>query len=167
MPNVYVQIFPVFLSHNATLALVRPALHPMPISPLLQRRVLPTRTLPTPRFRYSPVVQAGPFAFVSGLVALDAASGQLVGGGAYAETTQILANLRRLVDEMGWSLTQLLVARIFCADFSAFAEVNRAWDQFFADVVPPARTSVGVSALPLGALVEMEFQFVVDQPAAG
>ena len=138
----------------------------MSINPLPQRRVLPSRTLPTPRFRYSPVVQAGPFAFVSGLVALDAATGRLVVGGAHAETAQILANLKRLADEMGWSLDQLLVARIFCADFSAFAEVNRAWEEFFADVVPPARTSVGVSALPLGALVEMEFQFVVDQPAA-
>ena len=138
----------------------------MSINPLPQRRVLPSRTLPTPRFRYSPVVQAGPFAFVSGLVALDATTGRLIVGGAHAETAQILANLKRLADEMGWSLDQLLVARIFCADFSAFAEVNRAWEEFFADVVPPARTSVGVSALPLGALVEMEFQFVVDQPAA-
>jgi 2-iminobutanoate/2-iminopropanoate deaminase len=108
------------------------------------------------------VIQAGPFVFVSGLVALDADSGKLVWGGVYAETQQILANMKRLAQEKGWSLEQLLVVRVFCADFAAFADVNRAWDEFFADVVPPARTSVGVSALPLGALVEMEFQFLVD-----
>ena len=131
-----------------------------------QRRVLPSRTLPAQRFRYSPVVQAGAFAFVSGMVALDPATGGLVPGGAGAQTAQILANLGRLVDEMGWSLEQLVLARIFCADFAAFADVNRAWDEFFAAVTPPARTSVGVGALPLGALVEIEFQFLVE-PAPG
>lgn len=131
-------------------------------SSLFRREVLASESLPKPRFRYSPVIQAGPFVFVSGLVALDADSGKLVWGGVYAETQQILANMKRLAQEKGWSLEQLLVVRVFCADFAAFADVNRAWDEFFADVVPPARTSVGVSALPLGALVEMEFQFLVD-----
>jgi|TARA_B110000503_G_scaffold74055_1_gene114368 2-iminobutanoate/2-iminopropanoate deaminase len=129
---------------------------------LFKREVLTSEFLPKPRFRYSPVIKAGPFVFVSGLVALDADSGKLVLGGVYAETQQILANMKRLAQERGWSLEQLLVVRVFCADFAAFADVNRAWDEFFADVVPPTRTSVGVSALPLGALVEMEFQLLVD-----
>jgi 2-iminobutanoate/2-iminopropanoate deaminase len=137
----------------------------MPGSPSLPRRIVASRVLPAPRFRYSPVVQAGPFVFVSGMVALDADSGALVPGGAQAQTAQILANLRRLADEQGWSLGQLVLARIFCTDFGAFAEVNRAWEAFFGEEVPPARTSVGVSALPLGALVEIEFQFVVDPVA--
>lgn len=126
-----------------------------------KRVVLTSKSLPKPRFRYSPVIQAGPFVFVSGLVALDA-GGTLVGGGVYAETKQILANMKRLVQEMEWSLEQLVMVRVFCADFAAFADVNRAWEEFFLDIVPPARTSVGVSALPLGALVEMEFQLLVD-----
>jgi 2-iminobutanoate/2-iminopropanoate deaminase len=111
-------------------------------------------------------IAAGPFVFVSGLVGLDAASGALADGGAYGQTKQILANLMRLADEHGWSLEQLLMARIFCSDFSRFADINRAWDEAFEGIEPPARTSVGVDALPLGALVEMEFQFVVDQAAA-
>ena len=128
--------------------------------------MLSSRTLPAPRFRYSPVVQAGPFVFVSGLVALDASTGALCGGGAYAETLQILMNVKRLADEMGWSLEQLVLARVFCADFAKFPEVNLAWEEFFAERIPPGRTSVGVSALPLGALVEIEFQFLVERPAA-
>ena len=127
-----------------------------------KRVVLTSTSLPKPRFRYSPVIQAGPFVFVSGLVALDADSSTLVGGGVYAETKQILANMKRLVQEMEWSLEQLVMVRVFCADFAAFVDVNRAWEEFFVDIVPPARTSVGVSALPLGALVEMEFQLMVD-----
>lgn len=133
----------------------------MPEAPSPARRIIASRTLPAPRFAYSPVVQAGGFAFVSGLVGLDAAAGALAAGGAAAETTQILSNLRTLADEMGWSLDQLVIVRIFCSDFTRFAEVNRAWEAFFDGRVPPARTSVGVGALPIGALVEMEFQFVV------
>jgi 2-iminobutanoate/2-iminopropanoate deaminase len=133
---------------------------------LKQPAMLSSRTLPAPRFRYSPVVQAGPFVFVSGLVALDAGTGALFGGGAYAETLQILKNVKRLADEMGWSLEQLVLARVFCADFAKFPEVNLAWEEFFAEQIPPGRTSVGVSALPLGALVEIEFQFLVERPVA-
>ncbi len=77
----------------------------------------------------------------------------------------MLDNLHALAREHGWSLEQLVLVRLFCTDFSAFAEVNRAWEEFFAQVVPPTRTSVGVHALPLDALVEMEFQFVVAPPA--
>ncbi len=130
------------------------------------RRVIASRALPAPRFIYSPVVQAGPFAFVSGMVGLDSATGALVSGGTFEQTAQILANLQRLAEEQAWSLQQLVLARVFCTDFSAFAEVNRAWESFFADTVPPARTSVGVNALPLGALVEIEFQFLIEPTSA-
>ena len=122
------------------------------------RRIVASRVLPAPRFLYSPVVAAGPFVFVSGMVGLDDARGGLVTGGARAEAAQILANLKRLLDEQGWSLAHIAVARIFCSDFATFPEINAAWDECFDGVVPPARTSVGVSDLPLGALVEMEFQ---------
>jgi 2-iminobutanoate/2-iminopropanoate deaminase len=126
-----------------------------------RREVPVSAVLPTPRFRYSPVVIAGGFAFVSGLVGLDPRTGALAAGDVYAQSRQILENLDALCIERGWTLEQLVVARIYCADFSRFPEVNRAWEERFADVVPPARTSVGASALPLGALVEMEFQLVV------
>ena len=128
-----------------------------------RRELLVSRSLPAPRFRYSPVVRAGQQVFVSGMVGLDAATGGLVEGGAFEQTRRILANLAGLATEMGWALEQLVLARIYCADFGTFPDVNRAWEAFFATVAPPARTSVGVSALPLGALVEIEFQFIVDE----
>lgn len=138
------------------------------VVPALALRVaLPSRSLPAPRFRYSPVVRAGGQVFVSGMVALDAATGRLVPGGVFEQTQRILANLQGLVTEMGWSLEQLVLARVYCTDFESFPDLNRAWEAFFAAVEPPARTSVGVSALPLGAKVEIEFQFIVDpMPAA-
>jgi 2-iminobutanoate/2-iminopropanoate deaminase len=138
----------------------------MAAEPAFARCVLPSRTLPAPRFRYSPVLRAGPFVFVSGMVALDAQTGALVDGGTYAQTERILGNLGRLIEEMGWTREHVVLARIFCTDFSAFADVNRAWEAFFDGVVPPARTSVGVSALPLGALIEIEFQLLDSRSAA-
>ena len=126
------------------------------------RRVVASKALPAPRFHYSPVVVAGGFAFVAGMVGLDAESA-LVNGGAYAETAQVLSNMKRLAAEQAWPLEHLAFARIFCTDFSRFGEVNRAWEEAFAGVEPPARTSIGVAALPLGATVEIEFQFVVAE----
>ena len=132
------------------------------MSPTSPTRSLPaSRVLPAPRFRYSPVVLAGGFAFVSGLVGLEPGGTGLRPGGAYEEARQILANLRALAAEQGWSMEQLAMARVYCADFAEFAQVNRAWEEAFADIAPPARTSLGASGLPLGARVEMEFQFVV------
>ena len=128
------------------------------------RRVVASKALPAPRFHYSPVVIAGGFAFVAGMVGLDDKSA-LVGGGAYVETARILSNLKRLAAEQGWPLEHLALARVFCTDFGRFGEVNRAWEEAFAGIEPPARTSVGVAALPLGATVEIEFQFVVGKAA--
>lgn len=127
-----------------------------------RRAAIATQALPRPHFRYSPVVRVGPMVFVSGMVALDPLHGGLVDGDAGAQTARILANLRALMDEQGWTLSQLVLARVYCADFPAFGLVNQAWEAFFAGHEPPARTSLGVSALPLGALVEIEFQLVVS-----
>ncbi|MFO1274061.1 MAG: RidA family protein [Rubrivivax sp.] len=131
------------------------------VVPSAARSLITPTALPAPRFRYTPVVVAGGFAFVSGLVGLDAQTGALAEGGAYGQSRRILANLRALCEEQGWRLEQLVAARIYCADFAEFPEVNRAWEECFDAVAPPARTSVGVSALPLAARVEMEFQLVV------
>lgn len=128
-------------------------------------RAVASAVLPAPRFRYTPVLAAGPFVFISGMVGLDPQTGGLARGGTRAETAQILANLKALLVEQGWSIAQIVVARIYCSDFSAFAEINEVWEECFSGALPPTRTSVGVSALPLGAAVEMEFQLYVGHAA--
>jgi len=123
---------------------------------------LVSRALPAPHFAYSPVVRAGGFIFVSGMVGLDPAHGGLVDGGMAAEVQQILINLSELCKELTFGLEKLMLVRIYCADFSQFGVLNQHWQAFFEGRTPPARTSLGVDALPLGALVEMEFQFAID-----
>jgi 2-iminobutanoate/2-iminopropanoate deaminase len=127
------------------------------------RQILKTAALPQPRFRYSTVVCAHGFAFVSGLVGLDPSSGQLAKGGAGAETRQILNNFLALLAEQRWSLDQVVFARVFCSDFANFPAVNAEWEKVFASVQPPARTSVGVQQLPLQARVEIEFQIAISR----
>ena len=121
---------------------------------------LSSKNLPAPRFRYSPLVKAGPIYKTAGMIALDKDSGQLESGGVGAETTKILANLLGALPDFGLTLGDLVSANIYTTRMDQFAEVNRAWEAVFTqDIRPPARTSVGVSALPLGASVEIEFMF--------
>lgn len=116
--------------------------------------------LPRPRFRYSPVVKAGPWILFSGMIALDEATGALETGGPGPETRKILDNLKSALPDLSLTVHNMALARIFSTRFDQFPAINAAWEDFLADVRwAPARTSVGVSALPLGATVEMEFSF--------
>jgi len=131
------------------------------------RIAMQSSSIPAPRFRYSPCVKIGSSYQVSGMVALDPVSDTLVPGGPAAETACILSNLQRALPDYGLSLDELLIARIFTTRMDAFADINAAWEAVFSgDTVPPARTSVGVSALPLGACVEIEFSFVKSAVSA-
>lgn len=124
---------------------------------------LSSRNLPAPRFRYSPLIKAGPFYRTAGMVALDKDSGVLEAGGAGAETAKILANLLAALPDFGLGLADMVSANIYTTRMDRFADINRAWEAVFTDGVrPPARTSVGVSALPVGATVEIEFTFYRD-----
>jgi 2-iminobutanoate/2-iminopropanoate deaminase len=119
--------------------------------------------LPRPRFRYSPCVKAGPFYQVSGMLAIDPATDALEPGGPGAETRRILSNLVAALPDYGLSLADLMVARIFTTRLDLFGEINQAWEAFIAPgTVAPARTSVGVASLPIGASVEIEFGFYKD-----
>ncbi|MGR8950532.1 MAG: RidA family protein [Gammaproteobacteria bacterium] len=121
---------------------------------------LSSKNLPAPRFRYAPLVKSGPFYQTAGMIALDVASGEIESGGAGAETAKILDNLQAALPDFNLSLEDLISATIYTTDFASFPAINEAWEAVFAaDSRLPARTSIGVAALPLGALVEMEFRF--------
>jgi len=121
---------------------------------------LSSSNLPAPRFRYSPLIKAGPFYKTAGMIALDKDSGALEEGGAGAETAKILANLVQALPDFDISLAELVSATIYTTQFENFADINQAWEQVFTeDIRAPARTALGVSALPLQATVEIEFMF--------
>lgn len=123
------------------------------------RELITFKSTPAPRFRYTPCVRTGPFYEFSGMVGL-AGDGRLAVGGVEAETRQILRNLIAAAKELDLTLEHLASVNIFTTRFEEFPLINKVWEEFFTvDMPPPARTSVGVAALPLGAAVEMAFRF--------
>jgi len=123
------------------------------------RELITFKSTPAPKFRYSPCVKTGPFYEFSGMVGLTK-EGKLATGGVEGETRQILSNMVAAASEIGLKVTDMVVANIFTTKFEEFPVINKVWEEIFtADVPPPARTSLGVAALPLGSLVEMSFRF--------
>ena len=94
------------------------------------------------------------------MIALDNDSGKLVEGDSGEQAVKILENLKILMQEFALELDDLVSVRIYSTKFDQFPLINQAWEEVFTEnVVPPARAAVGVSALPVNALVEMEFVF--------
>ena len=106
-----------------------------------------------PRGPYSPAVRAGDFIFVSGQVPVDPATQQLISGDIGAETRQVLNNIKVLLEGCGASMEQVVKCGVFLARAEDFAAMNAVYARHF--VAPyPARSTVGVKALPLDARVE-------------
>ena len=109
-----------------------------------------------PEMPYSPAVGSGPFVFISGSVGRDPASGQIAKGDVAGQTHQTMQNIAAHLEKAGSSFAQAVKATIFLTDMGLYAEMNKAYRSFF-EGDPPARSCVGVSALPdPEALVEIE-----------
>jgi reactive intermediate/imine deaminase len=116
-----------------------------------------TAQAPAPVGPYNQAVRAGNLLFCSGQIALDPASGSLVGEGDVArETRQVLANLVAVLDAAGARPSQVVRTTVFLADLADFATVNGLYAEVFGAGVSPARACVQVAALPKGARVEID-----------
>lgn len=125
------------------------------------RQAYLSKKLSKPAFKYSHVVKAGPTYYFSGMLAQDRESGALVGNSVGEQADKILENVQVLMKEFNLKFDHLAIARIYTTDMARFADINVAWEKVFNNIkaAPPARTSLGVAALPLNALVEIEFTF--------
>jgi len=104
---------------------------------------------------YSHAVRSDGFLFLSGQTPLNPATGVLVEGDVGEQTRQCLRNLEAVCAAAGASLRNAVRCGIFVTDMGTFAEVNAAYAEFFTET-PPARSTVGVAALPVGAQVEID-----------
>ena len=126
----------------------------LPVSSL---EAIETAQAPAPVGPYNQAVRAGNLLFCSGQIALDPASGSLVGAGDVAlETRQVLANLLAVLDAAGARPSQVVRTTVFLADLADFATVNGLYAEVFGAGVSPARACVQVAALPKGARVEID-----------
>jgi len=104
---------------------------------------------------YSHATRVGNLLFCSGQLPLDAGTMKIVEGGTEAQTKQVLANIGALLDTVGAGFRNVAKTTIFLTDLGDFAAVNEIYGEAFGDH-EPARSTVQVAALPLGAAIEIE-----------
>ena len=112
---------------------------------------------------YSHMVKAGPFISISGTAGVDPTTNELAGDDVYTQTKQILSAFRSMLESAGSSMDQVIHIHVFLKNIDDFEEMNRAyWEAFNTHL--PARTVVGVSALPKkDALLTMNLNAVVNE----
>ncbi len=121
----------------------------------MSREIISTDAAPRAIGPYSQALRAGGFLFLSGQIALDPRSGQLVGGDIKQQTRRVLENVKALLQAAGSSLNRVVKCTVFLADMNDFGAMNEEYGSFFQEE-PPARTTVAASRLPRGALVEID-----------
>lgn len=104
---------------------------------------------------YSHAVVAGDLVYCSGQVPLDPATAELVSGDIAAQTDRIFDNLAAVLAAAGSGLERVVKTTVFLVDIADFAAMNEAYARRFGDH-RPARSTIGVAALPRGARVEIE-----------
>ncbi|NUQ30947.1 MAG: RidA family protein [Acidobacteriaceae bacterium] len=107
---------------------------------------------------YSQAVRVGDTLFCSGQVALDPATGNLIHGGIQEQTTRVLENIKAVLAAAGLDMVHVVKTTVFLTNMADFAAMNEIYGRYLAPegVVPPARSTIQVSALPKGAIVEIE-----------
>lgn len=121
----------------------------------MQKEIISTDQAPQAIGPYSQGVKAGGFLFLSGAIALDPATGEVVPGGIGAETEQVMKNIGALLAAAGLGFQDVVKTTIYLADMGDFATVNGIYGARFQEA-PPARSTVEVKGLPRGVLVEIE-----------
>ena len=104
---------------------------------------------------YSQAIRTGDLVFVSGQLALRPGESEMVGDSIGEQTEQIMANLGAILQEAGSGLDRLVKTTVFLVNLSDFQGMNEVYARYVGDT-PPARSTVEISALPSGALVEIE-----------
>jgi 2-iminobutanoate/2-iminopropanoate deaminase len=112
---------------------------------------------PPPTAAYSHAVKAGDFLFVTGQLGVEPRTNKLVPGGAAEQAQQVMRNLETVLRGAGTTLDRTVMVRIFLVNFEAdYPAVNKVYASHFKSPNFPARTTVGVTHLALGAAVEMD-----------
>jgi 2-iminobutanoate/2-iminopropanoate deaminase len=115
-----------------------------------------TEHAPEPIGPYSQAIRWDQLVFVSGQIPLDPKTGKIVSGEIEEETRQVLSNLTAVLEAAGASLASVVKATVYLTDMSLFPRVNAIYAEAFSSNPAPARATVEVSALPMGAQIEID-----------
>jgi 2-iminobutanoate/2-iminopropanoate deaminase len=122
----------------------------------MSKKVVNAATAPAAIGPYSHAIDTGlGLIFTSGQIPVDPATGEIVEGGIEAQTEQVFANLKAVLEAAGTSFNKVVKATVFLQDLKHFAVVNSIYAKYLG-VDSPARSAVQVAGLPKGSLVEIE-----------
>jgi 2-iminobutanoate/2-iminopropanoate deaminase len=110
---------------------------------------------PKPIGPYSQAIRANGFLYVSGQVALDPRTGEMLSGDIAQQTERTLENVKGIVEAAGSKLSHVIKTTVFLRDMNEFAAMNEVYALYFPSA-PPARSTVQVARMPKDALVEIE-----------
>ncbi len=121
----------------------------------IRKTAVVSAELAPPAGPFSQAIEAGGFVYFSGQVGQDPVTGKVVEGGIVAETERVFANLSAVLKAAGKSFDHVACARVFLTNLSDYVAMNGIYAKYFSPPFP-ARTAIGVAALPLGARVEID-----------
>ena len=122
---------------------------------MTMKEVIKTNDAPQAIGPYSQAIKANGFVFISGQIAIDPATGELVEGDVGKQADRVLQNLRAILQAAGSSMEQVVRTTVFLKNISDFAAMNQVYATFFT-TQQPARSTVEVAQLPRNVLVEID-----------
>lgn len=120
------------------------------------KQIITTEKAPAPIGPYNQAVKSGHLLYTSGQIPVDPETGIKVEGGIREQTIQVLENLKGVLEAAGACLEDVIKTTVFLQDMADFAEFNGIYAEYFPEATAPARSTIQVAALPIGARVEIE-----------
>ena len=119
------------------------------------KRIVKTNKAPKAIGPYSQGIIAGNFMLISGQIAIDPDTNEMITGTIEAETEQVLKNIGAILNEAGLTYENVVKTTVYLTDLNDFVKMNEVYARFFK-TNPPARAAIQVSKLPKGAKIEIE-----------
>jgi 2-iminobutanoate/2-iminopropanoate deaminase len=119
------------------------------------KKIINTPKAPAAIGPYSQAIESNGTLYVSGQIPIDPTTGKLIEGGIKEQTRQVLENIGAILNEAGYSYSNVVKSNCLLANMDDFKSMNEVYAQYYKEN-PPARAAYGVVRLPLGALIEIE-----------
>ena len=119
------------------------------------KKIITTTDAPAPVGPYNQAILTDGTLYMSGQVAMDVTTKKMIIGTIEQETEKVMQNIKAILNEVDFTFENVIKTTIFITDMKNFSKVNKSYGKFFNESTAPARETVEVSALPLGANVEI------------
>lgn len=119
------------------------------------KRIIATKNAPAAIGPYSQAIEVNGTLYISGQVPIDPATSSVIDGGITEQTEQVMKNIGAILEEAGYSFSDVVKSTCLLSDMANFKAMNEVYGKYYAEN-PPARAAFAVKDLPLGVLIEIE-----------